>query len=235
MRVLAAFSLFLVATAARAQSLSVLPVNVFLSPGQSATTVTVTNSGQSDTAIQIRAYGWSQKDGTDQLGKSDELLLSPPLAKIPAGASQVIRLVLRQKPQNQEATYRILIDQIPPPSEPGVVHFVLRLSIPVFALPPVRCVPDVQFRLESNDGQFYLVATNAGKMHEAVREMQLTGEDGREVKLESNPLSYVLPGATRRWHIVAPDSSSPKIEALRLKARMNAGVIDQQVRIVAVR
>ncbi len=77
MCVLTAFSLVLV-PAAKAQALTVLPVNVFLAPGQNATSLAVTNSGQSETAVQIRAYAWNENDGSDQLVDTDEVLLSPP-------------------------------------------------------------------------------------------------------------------------------------------------------------
>jgi fimbrial chaperone protein len=150
--------LFVMSTAARAQSLSVLPVNIFLVAGQSATTLTVTNQGTSETSIQIRAYAWTQKDGEDQLAPSDVVVASPPLATIAAGSRQVVRLILRQPPQSGEATYRILIDQIPPPAEPGIVHIVLRLSIPIFAQPAARAIPHVQFHIERDATQLYLVA-----------------------------------------------------------------------------
>jgi fimbrial chaperone protein len=235
-RALAAFFLVLLTVpAARAQSLSVLPVNIFLSPGQAATSLTVTNQGTSETAIQIRAYAWSQKDGDEQLTASDAVLLSPPLAKIAPGTSQVVRLILRKAPQGQEASYRILIDQIPPPSEPGVVHVVLRLSIPIFAKPAVRCLPDVKFHIENEAGQFYLVAMNTGNLHELIRDVVLTADDGRTLKAESAGLPYILPGATRRWHIVGPDSQPLQVDTLRLTARMNSGAIDQKVRFVSVR
>src|SRR5947207_12019099 len=68
--------------AVRAQALSVLPVNVFLQPGQKATTLTVTNHGNRETAIQVRAYAWNQPDGDDQLTASDTVVVSPPLASI---------------------------------------------------------------------------------------------------------------------------------------------------------
>jgi fimbrial chaperone protein len=234
--VLAAFFLILLTgPAAFAQSLAVLPVNIFLSPGQTATSLTVTNQGSSETAIQVRAYAWSQKDSDDPLAETTAVLLSPPLATIAPGASQVIRLILRKAPQGQEATYRILVDQIPPPGEPGVVHFVLRLSIPIFALPSVRCIPDVQFHIESDAGQFYLVATNAGKLHEVIRDIVLTTDDGRTLKTESKALPYILPGSTRRWQIVAPDSQPLQIDTLRMTAKMNAGAVDQKVRLVTAR
>ena len=120
---------------ASAQALSVLPVNIFFSPGQKASSLIVTNAGTTETAIQIRAFAWAQTDGTDQLTDTDAVVLSPPIATIAPGASQVIRLILRQLPQGREATYRILVDQIPPPAEPGIVHMVLRMSIPIFAEP----------------------------------------------------------------------------------------------------
>jgi fimbrial chaperone protein len=217
---------------AGAQSLSVLPVNIFFTPGQRATSLTVTNQGKSKIAVQIRAYAWSQKDGEDQLTATDEVVASPPLATIAPGASQVIRLILRQSPQGREATYRILLDQIPPPAEPGVVHFVLRLSIPIFAQPAIRSFADVQFHLERNAGQIYLVGLNAGNLHESIRDIVLTASDGRKLKPESNASPYILSGITRRWHIAAQDSLPLSSETLQLTAHANAGAIGEQVRFV---
>ena len=77
--------LLLAGPPARAQALSVLPVNIFFLPGQKASSLTVTNMGTSETAIQIRAYAWSQKDGDDQLTDTDAVVLSPPLASIAPG------------------------------------------------------------------------------------------------------------------------------------------------------
>jgi fimbrial chaperone protein len=214
------------------QALSVLPVNVLLSPGQKATSLTVTNNGESETAIQIRAYSWSQPDGNDQLTASDEVVASPPLATMAPGASQVVRLILRQSPEGREATYRILLDQIPPPAQPGVVNIVLRMSIPIFAQPAIRSFADVQFHLERNAGQIYLVGFNAGNLHESIRDIVLTTSDGRKLKPESNASPYILAGVTRRWHIAAQDSLPLSSETLQLTAQANAGAIDEQVRFV---
>jgi len=214
------------------QALSVLPVNVLLSPGQKATSLTVTNNGESETAIQIRAYSWSQPDGNDQLTASDEVVASPPLATMAPGASQVVRLILRQSPEGREATYRILLDQIPPPAQPGVVNIVLRMSIPIFAQPAIRSFADLQFHLERKDGQIYLVGFNAGNLHETIRDIVLTASDGRKLKPESNTSPYILAGVTRRWHIAAQDSLPLSSETLQLTAHANSGAIEEQVRFV---
>jgi fimbrial chaperone protein len=217
--------------AARAQALAVLPVNILLSPGQRATTLTVTNQGTSGTAIQIRAYAWSQKDGNDELTASDAVVVSPPLASIAAGATQVVRLILRQPPRGSEATYRILIDQIPPPAEPGIVHVVLRLSIPIFAQPMTRAVPHVQFHIENDAGQSYVVGINDGLRHEVVRDIVLSTNDGRKLKADSAS-PYILAGATRRWHITTQDSQPLANAPLQLTAHGDAGAIEQQVPVV---
>jgi fimbrial chaperone protein len=228
----AVFIILLTGPAAGAQALSVLPVNVLFSPGQKATSVTVTNEGTSETAIQIRAYAWSQKDGEDHLTDSDAVVLSPPIARMAPGASQVIRLVLRQPPQGREATYRILIDQIPPPAEPGVVHMVLRLSIPIFVLPATRAVPHVQFHIETDAGKLFLVGVNDGLSHEVVRDVVLSTSDGRKLKEETSATPYILAGVTKRWPIAVQGPLPMPSETLQLTAHSDAGAIEQQVRFV---
>jgi fimbrial chaperone protein len=219
------------ARAAEAQTLSVLPVNVFLAPGQRAATLTVTNQGTSAAAIQIRGFAWGQKDGDDELTHSDALVVSPPLASIAPGASRVVRIMLRQAPVTQEATYRILVDQIPAAAEPGIVRIVVRLSIPVFALPATRALPHVQFHLEYKDGKVFLVGVNDGLRHEVIREIVLSTSDGRKLKEDSGALPYILAGSTRRWAMVANGPLPLQDETLHLTARSEAGAIEEQVRV----
>jgi fimbrial chaperone protein len=219
--------------AAGAQALAVLPVNILVQPGQKAATLTVTNQGTTETAIQIRAFAWNQPDGADQLTTSDAVVVSPPLASIAAGATQVIRIILRQSPQSSEDTYRILVDQIPPKAEPGVVHIVLRMSIPIFAQPMTRAVPHVQLHLEVDAGQLYLVGINDGLHHEAIRNIELSTGDGRTLKADSSSSPYILAGVTRRWHIAVEGPLPLSNESLRLTAHADAGAIEQQVSVVA--
>jgi fimbrial chaperone protein len=219
--------------AARAQSLSVLPVNLFLASGENATSLTVTNQGVTKTAIQIRAYAWNQYENKDLLTPSDLVIVSPPITTLAPGASQVVRFILRERPQLHENTYRILLDQIPPPAEPGTVNVALRLSIPVFAEPGVRVNPNVQFHVEVKDGQMYLVGTNNGLRHMAIREVALSTSDGRGLKLEAGSSPYLLSGATRYWKIDAQGPLPLPNEKLQLKAQSDAGAIDRQVSVVA--
>ncbi len=230
----AIIGMHLVGLVAGAQALSVLPVNIFLQPGQKATTLTVTNQGTGATAIQIRGYAWSQKSGTDELTPSDDVVVSPPISTIAAGSTQVVRLILRQSAMAQEGTYRIIVDQIPPPAEPGVVHIVLRLSIPVFSQPTARASSHIQFHVERKDGKMFLVGINDGNSHDVIRDIALTTSDGLKLKGENDASPYILAGATRHWPIALPDSKIlPTAESFQLTAHSTGGAIAQQVSVVA--
>jgi fimbrial chaperone protein len=231
-RLIAILVISLTGAAARAQMLSVWPVNIFLPPGQRAATLSVTNSGNSVTGIQVRAYAWNQKDGDDQITATRMVIASPPLASIPPGATQVVRLVLRQLPQDRESTYRVLVDQIPPPAEPGVVHMVLRLSIPIFAEPRIRVAAQVKFHMESHIGKVVLVGINSGLSHETIRDIVITTGDGHKLKTVSSSSPYILAGTTQYWLLETQGYLPQTSEALQLTAHALSGVIHQQVSVV---
>jgi fimbrial chaperone protein len=226
--VVAAVALFLAGSIAGAQSLSVLPVNVFMQPGQKAATLSVTNSGQKPTSIQVRAYDWSQKSDEDQLTPSNIVVASPPLATIAPGSSQVVRLILRQTPVGREATYRIVLDQIPGPGEPGEVQMVLRLSIPIFAMPATKAAPQVQFHLESDGDKLFLVGVNTGLSHQTIHNIVVTTANGHKISAyKVSP--YILAGVTRRWELDARGYAPQPGEILKLTADGIAAAINEQV------
>ena len=219
------------ASVAQAQGLSVLPVTIQLAPGQLAAALTVINQSDSETSFQVRPFAWHQQDGADQLSDTDDLLASPPLGTISAGATQVVRLVLRKPPQGREATYRILLDQIPPPATAGTVRIALRLSIPIFAEPATRAVPHVQWRILNSGRQSYLEALNDGDRHETARNIALASS-GSTDKVEANISPYILAGSSRRWRIITSSLPLAPGTAPRLTAQMDSGPLDQTVPVV---
>src|SRR4029077_4276678 len=102
----------------------------------------------------------------------------PPRPPPPAGPPGAGRWVPPAPPQGQEASYRILLDQLPPPAAPGTVRIALRLSIPILAEPATRAAPHVQWRIERGGGQAWLVAVNDGNRHETVRDIALATAGG---------------------------------------------------------
>lgn len=216
--------------AARGQALTVMPVHVQMAPGQKAATLSVTNAGTVETAIQVRAFAWAQPDGDDQLTASDAIVASPPIATIPPGATQIIRLVLRRTSGAREDTYRILLDQIPPPAEQGTVHVVLRISIPIFAQPKTRAGSHLRFHVERNAQRMFLVASNDGVTHEVLHGLELGTNGSQALDTNFSGSQYVLAGGTRRWLITPQDPSQSSGNNLRVTVSSLSGIVQQQVR-----
>lgn len=224
-----AIALCLVTEPASAQALTVMPVIIQLQPGQLAATISI--SGQNDghaTPYQVRAFVWSQDGDSERLEPTDDLVLSPPLGSIPPNATQIVRILARHPPQNREAVYRILLDQIPPPSAPGTVRMALRLSLPVFLEPATRVAPHLEWRIEHDADGVWLVAINDGSRHDRVHDILLSA-GAATIKPEGDSSPYLLAGATRRFRLPR-DVVLPDAAGLRLTAQSESGKIDVLVR-----
>ena len=229
--VLAMQCAWLACTSARAQGLEVTPTNVVLGPGQMAATLTVTNRGDQKVSFQIRGFSWRQDaQGNDVLEPSASLLASPRIASIEAGGSQVVRLILRQPPQAQEATYRILFDQLPPPHQAGVVRILLRLSIPVFAEPQTQVTPQLHWRVAHDEGGWWLIVANSGSRHLTLGNLKLLAPDGQELRVNVGSPPHILAGATKRWPI-ADTASLASNGTVRVTATADVGTIDERVSV----
>jgi fimbrial chaperone protein len=188
---------------ARAATLEVSPILVTLAAGETATTIEVMNRGGGSTAIQARAYRWTQAGDDDALAPTLDLIVSPPIFTIPDGGSQTMRLLLRGgNATGGERTYRLLLDEVPPAiAQNRQVAFSLRLSLPVFVnqAPPGHAT--LKWRVERGaGGQTVLTASNTGPGYDKVGTIDVTLSDGSHPKVVSRGgNAYVLAGAERHW------------------------------------
>jgi fimbrial chaperone protein len=197
----------------QAASLEILPVIVVLAPGQATATIEVTNHGDNPVAIQTRPYSWTQTGDADTLTPTEEIILSPPIFTVPAGASQTMRLLLRGGSEaSGERSYRLLLDEVPLANTGNKqIDIALRVSMPVMVSTGSPAPELLQWRAErSPNGQTELTAVNPGKIYDRVSTIEVTLADGSRPKvIASGANSYVLPGAQRHW-IVQTRSTAPR-------------------------
>ena len=208
---LAAACLF--SAGARAGLFSVTPVRIFMSPHDRATAVTITNEGDQELVMQADIYTWKQKaDGSDDLALSDDLILAPPIIKIPARGRQVVRLAMITPPTSRDqTTYRMILREIPEAhaaDKKVQLQIALAFSLPVFITPQTakrdlactvaRSAPDtVTARCE-----------NRGNAYAQPRELTLAAAGGAKLAgLES--AAYLLPGTTRAYEIKRAEGAIP--------------------------
>ncbi|MEE7561399.1 molecular chaperone, partial [Xanthomonas sp. Kuri4-2] len=198
---------------AAAASLQLAPTMLSLAPEQNADGLWLSNSGSAPVQVQVRAYRWTQHDGSEDLQPTQDLLISPPMRSLPAGERQLIR-VIRAHPAApaEEVAYRVIVDELPrPEAERSGMQFVLRYSVPVFVLPrePEQPQPDLRARLlRDADGSASLEVSNRGSAHAQIADLRHVADGSPRFAL-NGLVGYVLPGQTMRWSLGKPLSAFP--------------------------
>ncbi|KAB7771369.1 fimbrial biogenesis chaperone [Xanthomonas maliensis] len=194
---------------AHAASLQLAPTSLTLQAQQTADGLWLSNSGSAPLQVQTRAYRWTQVDGADQLVPTQELLVSPPMRTLAAGERQLIRVIRAgAPPTSEEASYRIIVDELPDNSNPDRkgMQFVLRYSVPIFLLPIGTTAPTSALQAEivsGSNGMAELQLRNTGKAHAQVADVRHQ-VDGTFTNVLDGLVGYVLPGQTMRWSLGAP-------------------------------
>jgi fimbrial chaperone protein len=219
------------ASAALAGSFLVSPVRVEFAPAQPTTVLRVSNTGAEPVTVQAEVKTWSYAGEEDVFADSDDVLLNPPIFTIAAGATQFVRVGLRsRKPPTSEATYRLFLEELPPPPKPGEmgVRTLLRISLPIFVAPPgARAAPKLQWRVtRAGPDEVLLSATNTGTAHIQLQAISLRPQ-GVEAVASQNLAAYLLPGQTREWKI--PGKAIGTAAQIELSARSDAGELNERL------
>jgi len=213
---------------ANATSLEITPVAVHLVPGQNSTMIEVMNRGGLATAIQLRAYAWSQDGDKDVLVPTQDIILSPPIFTVPSGKTQTIRLLLRRGASGAgQRSYRLLLDEVPSATaaKDRQVMIAMRVSLPVIVASAAPKPKSLVWRAKRGPGsQVMLSATNGGNIFDRIHAIAVTLADGSEAKIASTAAnSYVLAGAERHWLVQGNGAA----RELRLSVTTQAGKSEQ--------
>ncbi len=203
-KIIAAVTCVLATSLASASGLQVSPVSLTLPATQNAEGLWLSNTGDTVLHAQVRAYRWTQDERGDQLTPTRELLISPPMLELAAGARQLIRAIRLGAPPESgiEQTYRLVIDELPVAQPDGRgLHYVLRYSVPVFVEPAgaVSGAPELQWTLRHEEAKTTLEVVNHGSAHAQLVDLVHANAQGRKTEVAPGLLGYVLPGARMRW------------------------------------
>jgi fimbrial chaperone protein len=212
-----------------AASLEISPVIVSFAPGQTTAAIVVQNRGETPAAVQARAYSWAQAGDEDPLTATRDIILSPPIFTVAAGASQTMRLLLRGgSGAGEERSYRLLLDEVPPvDAQNKQIVMALRVSLPVIVTSASSALPTLQWRMErAPGGQTELTAVNIGKTYDRVSAIEVALADGSHPKAVAQAANtYVLPGAQRHWIVEGSGGAPPG--PVRLSVTTQAGKSEQ--------
>ena len=212
---------------ARAGSFSVNPMRIVLSAAKPVAALEVHNDGAEASVVQLELVGWTQSDNADVYAETGELLATPPILTVPPGGSRVVRIGLRRAPdRDRELTYRLYIQEIPPPLATDFqgMRMTLRVGVPVFVASTAKPKPQLQWRMAAAaDGGIRVSLTNRGNEHVKINDFELSQADGAHSSGVQRVSTYVLPGQSRNW-LIKMDGSIATGSTLHVKAHTDANV-----------
>jgi fimbrial chaperone protein len=216
----------LAASPAQRSGLQVAPVAVTLTAAKSSDGLTLSNVGNAPLHAQVRVYRWEQGErDSEVIAPTGDLIVSPPMIVLQPGGRQLVRVIRASSaPQAgaPEATYRIVIDELPITGDGkgDGLNFVLRYTLPAFVLPAGPAVePELKWGVIEIDGTVALTVTNSGGRHAQVADVALLSADGTRTVLAPGLLGYALPGVSRTWTTAVPWSAS--VQNSTLEVRIN--------------
>lgn len=120
-------------SAGLANSLTVSPTSIKAPASAQTATVTVRSGNQGIAHGQVRVYRSTKVGRGEQLSATRDVVVSPPAFRLSGNQETTFRLMRQSNaPVKGQECYRVLIDQLPDPSQKGVaVNFTIRHSIPL--------------------------------------------------------------------------------------------------------
>jgi fimbrial chaperone protein len=219
----------LLTTQATAGQFSVSPLRIQMTARDRATAITLTNEGDTELVMQADIYHWKQKpDGQDDLELSEDMILSPPILKLPPRSRQVVRLArLRPVLSGQQQTYRLIVREIPEAQvTEGTVklQIAMAFSLPIFISPPgtkreLLCTTE----RGATDG-IRALCENQGNAYAQPVHFVLKGKNGIQLATKEAG-GYVLPGIRRGFDLSAPSSDRIPAGVAQLVVRQDTGAI----------
>ncbi|MGL4859020.1 MAG: fimbrial biogenesis chaperone [Enterobacteriaceae bacterium] len=207
-----------------AGSLAISPIDPVIEDQQNSVALWLDNYEAVPVYLQIRVMRWSQENNKEHWEKQDEVVASPPFARLQQRQRQMIRLVKKNVlAPGEEKAYRIVIDEIAQDDKETEeqarqqlamgLNLKMRYVLPLFVSgkgvwttqdpknmrdPQSATMPKLSWRMKTEKGQQYIEVRNSGTVHARLTAVNL-GSGGNKKPIAEGLLGYVLPGATMSW------------------------------------
>jgi fimbrial chaperone protein len=198
--------------AAHAGQFTVQPTRLELGAIHRSGALTLRNESPVPLSFRVQGLRWTQDaDGQERYGEAPDLVYFPRLLTLPPGEAAVIRVGVRQPPEDTERTYRLFIEELAAPTvaapEGARVRVLMRFGAPVFvrAAATRRQLELTDFDLQGPQARWSV--RNQGTGHELFKAVTLRGigASGNEIfRQELLAERYLLAGALRRFEATVP-------------------------------
>ena len=205
-------------------AIGVTPLSAALPPGITSASFTVTNPEAVERVVQPQVYRWEHVNGKDQLTKSSDWIVNPPIASIAPLGSRVVRMALKHRVTSAEETaYRVVLSEVNSKEATGVgVAVSTNISLPIFLEPAGVSKKRPEWSAARGAAhQIVVTLKNTTAVHVHVTRFVFRDPSGKT--LQTDAPSYVFPGESRTWTLVL-EKSAPDPKSLVVEANTDQGV-----------
>jgi fimbrial chaperone protein len=198
---------------------SISPIRLDLDRRNKTESITI-SSDEPDKKIQMQAklMEWTQDaKGNDIYVESNDLIFFPRIFAIDKLDQRVVRVGLKVPASATEKAYRLFIEELPPPANPGKkgaqVLFVLRFGVPVFVRPDKEQLAGTIEGMEATPTAAIIIIKNTGNQNFQIQSLRVKSSPVYEKEIVGG---YVLAGATK--HVIAqfPPEACKKLDKLQI-------------------
>jgi fimbrial chaperone protein len=198
--------------------------------------LSVRNDGDERVNLQVKAVAWTQdQDGKDQYVDTAELVFFPKMLNLTANEEKVIRAGVLSAPVAREKSYRLMVQEIPPPrkTETPTVAIALKFSLPVFVKPVREDVKGVIEKIELSHGTLSTLVKNAGNSHFRIVTVGVSGKSATGEPTFSKTVDgwYLLSGASRSYTIPLPAAECAKSSTVEVSVKSDRISFEKSFRV----
>lgn len=188
---------------------SVSPLSLQFSPQTKSAVITITNEDKKNLTLRTRPMRWTQDaNGEDIYKETDDLVIFPRRLEMKPSDKKIIRAGINELNEEGEKAYRLYLQEIAPPQEPGQnltrLSVLVDVGVPIFVSKgDVKQNATITQIAAQSPNSITLRIANLGTGH--IRINQITTKEDK-VFVENPPVRYVFPGVTRAFSIPIPAS-----------------------------
>ncbi|MDQ8038784.1 MAG: fimbria/pilus periplasmic chaperone [Rickettsiella sp.] len=203
----------LFSTSTYATVFEVTPVQLSLSSKQMIGVLKVTNRSEKDSFLQLSLVSWQQRCGKDIYKTSHDILMTPPLFRLPAHKTQVIRFALKRPVLAMvQQTYRMHIKEIDRGKHNRMgqqLYFLMDFSLPLF-IQPQHIEEQFIWSIQYPDPKHIkLKVYNDGNITLFINQWQLINNPKNLMIAKQATFAYILPGQSHSWLVAINSNSKP--------------------------
>ena len=219
---------------ARASGLNISPVQVWLSPETSKSLVTLRNEGPEDARYQVSVVAWDEDASKGmKLTPTEDIVVFPLVLELKVGQTRSLRVGALVPFGPVEKTYRVFLEELPPPEKPqtrSTVRVLTRVGIPIF-LAPTRTLEDHKLsKVSVAESGASVDVQNTGNVHFRVESVRLEGfgDGGASLFRKEAHGWYVLAGAHKRYQLDIPRDACRNVRKLIVSVKTEKDQVLQE-------